>query len=176
MRHRALQFIGRGLRIGRGDGGEGGEPVGVRAHRLGQAIVGDARQRHRGRRIHLLQSGIGVRQHLHVDPRLVHLLDAEAGQVVQPLRDGGKLPLILGRIRTRHVGVLVVFLDGDHARLCGHGGLPVRPDFCHSGGCLPSGCARCNRWHAGPFKITMTPAKFLAVLPFLGILLGPVFS
>ncbi len=133
LRHRALQFIGRGLRIGRRDGGEGGEPVGMRAHRLGQAIVGDARQRHRGRGIHLLQSGIGVRQHLHVDPRLVHLLDAKAGQVVQPFRDGGNLPLILGRIGTHHVRVLVVLLDGDHARLCWHGGLPVRPDFCHSG-------------------------------------------
>jgi Protein of unknown function (DUF3311) len=51
----------------------------------------------------------------------------------------------------------------------------VRPDFCHSGGCLPSGCAKCNRWHAGPFKLIMAPTKFLAVLPFLGILLGPVF-
>ncbi len=51
----------------------------------------------------------------------------------------------------------------------------MRPDFCHSGGCLPSGWARWNREHAGTFKLIMAATKFLAVLPFVGILLGPVF-
>ena len=51
---------------------------------------------HRGLGVHLLQPGIGVRQHLHVDAGLVHLLDAEAGEVVQALGDGGKLPASSG--------------------------------------------------------------------------------
>ena len=92
--HRALELVGGGLRIGRGQHGEALEPVGVRADDLVQPVVGAARERHRGLGVEALRGGRAVRQHLHVDAGLVHLLQAQLAEVVQPLA-------MLGAPRTR---------------------------------------------------------------------------
>ena len=92
----------------------------MRAHRCRQPVVGDARQTHRILGIQFLQAGIGVRQHLHVDSRLVHFLDAETGKIVQALCNGGKLFGVLGCVGPHHVRILVMFLDRDDTQLCWH--------------------------------------------------------
>ena len=81
LRHRALQLVGGGLRVGCRQRGEAGKADRMRAHRRRQPVVGLPRQAHRGLRIgHLLHRRRGVRDHLQVDAGLVHFLDAHARQ------------------------------------------------------------------------------------------------
>ena len=83
--HRALQFVGGGLRIGGRQRGEAGEAVGMGAHRLVQPVVGAPCQAYRASASILLHRRRPVRDHLHVDAGLVHLLDPEFAEVLEPL-------------------------------------------------------------------------------------------
>ena len=50
-----------------------------------QPVVDAARDRGRGFGGQLLRRGRAVREHLHVDAGLVHLLDAQRAEIVQPV-------------------------------------------------------------------------------------------
>jgi hypothetical protein len=82
---RALQFIGRGARIGRRQGGKSGEAIRMRTHRFVQVIVRAPRQPHRAFRVEILGRRRGLRHHLKIDAGLVHLADAQRAHVTQTL-------------------------------------------------------------------------------------------
>ena len=82
---RALEFVGGGLRIDGGERREGGKALRVGRADLGQAVVDRARQVGRDLDRQLLGRGRAVREHLDVDAGLVHFLDAQGAQIVEPL-------------------------------------------------------------------------------------------
>jgi hypothetical protein len=74
----ATAFGGAAFGILRRQRREASEPARVRAHRLGEVIVGPAREIDGSRDIRLvLHSRIEQRQDLEIDPRGVHLLDSK---------------------------------------------------------------------------------------------------
>ena len=73
LRYGAFQFVSRGFRIGRGERGEACEASGMCADSLIQPVVRSARETHGQLRIELLHRRRGVREHLEIDARLVHL-------------------------------------------------------------------------------------------------------
>ena len=110
---RALELVGCRLRVGGRDRGERGEPVGVRTDRLVEPVIGAARQSDGGLRVELLQPGIGVRQHLHIDAGLVHLSEAQFADIVEPLDDPRRIGRLLTDGVTLHLGVEVMLFQGD---------------------------------------------------------------
>ena len=111
--NRALQLVGRRLRIGSGDCGESGEPVGMRADRFVEPVIGAARQPDGGLGIQLLQSRIGMRQHLQIDAGLVHFPQPQLADIVETLDD----PRRIGRVQPGdmplHLRVEVMLLQRD---------------------------------------------------------------
>ena len=111
--HRALEFVGRRLRIGGGERGEGGEPLAIGLAELGEAVIDPARDIGRDVGRQLLGRGRAVRQHLDVDAGLVHLLDAERAEIIEPLvglvaAAGFRTGKMLGEL-----GVPIMLFDGD---------------------------------------------------------------
>ena len=84
LRHRAVELVGRGMRIGGRQGRKGGEAVGMGAHRLMQPVVDAARQRHAGRGVDALQTGDRMRQHLKIDAAFVHFCEPQCAEIVEP--------------------------------------------------------------------------------------------
>ncbi len=80
----AFQFVGRGFRVGRRQGGEARRNrVGVCAHRFVQRVVGSARQCDGAFGVELLGGGVVFGNDLEVDARLVHLAQAQRAEIVQ---------------------------------------------------------------------------------------------
>ena len=80
--HGALELVGGGLRIGGRQRREGGEALRMRGDRRVQPIVDAPRQRDRVGAGELLRRGRAMREHLHVDAGLVHLLEAQLAEVI----------------------------------------------------------------------------------------------
>jgi hypothetical protein len=103
-----------------------GSGVGIAAKAANRS--GWARQAHRDLGLHLLQPRVGVRQHLQVDAGLVHFLEAQFADVVEPLDqprrvlrvDAGKVPLYLG--------IEVMLLQRDDVGLGCHLSPPLTQD------------------------------------------------
>ena len=111
--HGALELVGGGLRIVGRQRREGREALGMGGAGRGEPVVDAAHQRGRAVGRQLLRRGRAVRDHLHVDAGLVHLLDAQRAEIEQPLHlrpgpAGFETDVGLG-----HLGVPVVLLDGD---------------------------------------------------------------
>jgi hypothetical protein len=84
--HGALQFGCRSVGPLRRQGRETAESVGISAHRLGQVIVGTARQFDGVRDIGLvLDARVEQRQDLEIDAGDIHLLETKRAAVIQPL-------------------------------------------------------------------------------------------
>ncbi len=116
----ALELVGRGLRVGGRDRGKGGKPVGMGAHRLGQSVIGAARKADRHLGVHLLQAGIGVRQHLKIDAGLVHLLQPQRADIVEPLDQPRRALRIHPGKMLFDLGIEVVLFERDDIGLCRH--------------------------------------------------------
>ncbi len=113
----ALQFVGRGARIGGRQHGEPGEAVGMGAHRRVEAVVDATRQRHAGCGIDRLQSRDRMRQDLQVDAGFVHLLEAQRAQIVEPLDN---VAAGAGAAEPLHLGIEVMFFQSDDIGFCRH--------------------------------------------------------
>ncbi len=81
--NRPLELSGRGLRVGRRDGGEAGEAGRVPPDRLGEEVVRLVRQRCCLGRFELLNTGRRQRDDLDVDPRRIHVRDPPPHEVEQ---------------------------------------------------------------------------------------------
>ena len=140
--HRALELVGGGLRVDGGKRGEGGEALGVGRADLGEAVVDLPRQVGGDVGTKLLRRRRAMREHLDVDAGLVHLLEAQAAEIEEPLvglvaAAGFGAGEMLGQFR-----VPVMLLDGDDRtiRLLHHDASPRtlleplrsnRPVSCH---------------------------------------------
>ena len=110
---RALELIGSRLGIHGREGGESCETLGIGRAHFGEAVIhlpgqigGDVRSK-------LLGGRCAMREHLDVDPRFVHLLEAQTAQVIEPLirliaTAGFGTGEMLGQFR-----VPVMLLDGN---------------------------------------------------------------
>src|SRR6516225_851862 len=123
---RALEFARRGLGVGGWKRGETGKAVGVRCADLGQTIVNIACELGCDIGTELLSGWRAMRKDLDVDAGLVHLLETQAPQVIEPLvrltaSPGFGAGEMLGQFR-----VPVVLLDGNDwtIRLEQHGTSP----------------------------------------------------
>ena len=111
--HRALELVGGGFRIGGGQRREGGEALRVGRAHLGQAIVDRAREVGGDFDRKLLRRRRAVREHLDVDAGLVHFLDAQRAEIVEPLvglvaAAGFRAGEMLGQFR-----IPIMLFDGD---------------------------------------------------------------
>ncbi len=122
-RHRALELIGRRLRIRRGQHRERGEAAVRFVDDLLQPVVRRARDRGRGLGIEALRRRRGVRQHLQVDAGFVHLADAQRADIVEPLAQRRIARFGPGLLEmARHLGIEVVLFECDDLRFgFGHG-------------------------------------------------------
>ena len=109
----AFELVGGRLGIGGRQRREGGEARGVRLHGGVQPVVDAPRQRHGVGAGQLLGRGRAMRQHLDVDAGLVHLLDAQLAEIVQPLRGIARPPGFDARIGRRQFGIPIVLLQRD---------------------------------------------------------------
>jgi len=82
----ALKFVGSRLRHRCRQRSERGEAIAVGADDRRQPVVDAAGQRSRSLSRQFLGRWRAVREHLNVDAGLVHLLDADAGEIVEPDR------------------------------------------------------------------------------------------
>ena len=82
----AFELVGGGRGIARRQRCEGGEAPGMRGNRGIEPVVDAPGQLDRDIGGDLLRGGRAVREHLHVDPGLVHLLDAQFAEVVETFR------------------------------------------------------------------------------------------
>jgi hypothetical protein len=73
---RSLQLLGRLFRRLDRQGGKAGEALGMLLHRLGEEVVGLARDGDRLRGVRLLDPRRVQREHLHVDVGGIHFRDA----------------------------------------------------------------------------------------------------
>ena len=83
----ALDFLGRGGRILRGDGRHAREPVREAGDGGGEFVIAGPRQRGAGRGIEDMGPGGGQGEDLHIDTGGVHVGDAPFVQPLQPLDD-----------------------------------------------------------------------------------------
>ena len=123
--NRAFQLVGGSLGVGGRQGCEGGKPVGVCGDRLSEAIVGVAGQPHGGLRVQTLGRRRAMRDHLDVDTRLVHLLEAELAEVIQAAASLRR-PTFRAVEGRRQLAIIVVLFKGDDDRL------PLRSHVCSS--------------------------------------------
>ena len=93
----ALEFVGGGLRVGGRQRCEGGEALRIGRADLGEAVVDLAGQIGGDIGRQLLGRRRAMRQHLDVDAGLVHLLEAQAAEIVEPSRRSR----CRGRLRAR---------------------------------------------------------------------------
>jgi hypothetical protein len=117
---RPFEFVGGSFRIRSGKRSKGREPVGVGADLLVEPVVGAVRQPDGGLRVELLQTGVGMRQHLHVDAGLVHFSEAQVADIVEPLDDPRRIGRLLADGVTLHLGIEIMLLQGNDVRLRGH--------------------------------------------------------
>ena len=120
----ARELVGGGGRIGGRQRREGGEAIGFLSDDRGEAIVDAAAHLDRHVGLDVLHRGRAVRDHLDVDPGLVHLLEAQFAEVGHPSHDLGIA--FDGRVIGRELLVPVVFFDRDDRtfRLLQHGVSP----------------------------------------------------
>jgi hypothetical protein len=83
LAHRAFQFVGGGLRVGRRQRGKAGETAGMRAHRLVQHVVGGTGELDGGFRVEVLRRRIVFGDHLEIDAGVVRGPDAQHAEVVK---------------------------------------------------------------------------------------------
>ena len=114
LRHGALQLIGRGFGVWRGQCGERGEARWVGFDRLLQPVVGANGQRHCDIGGEPVGRRRALRQHLEVDAGLVHLPQAQFPEVEKAFTQLGRAALSGGEVG-RHLGVPVVLLERDDA-------------------------------------------------------------
>ena len=81
---RALEFVGGRLRIHCRKGRKGCEAPGVGRAYLGEAVVHLASQIGGNIGPKLLGGGCAMRKHLDVNPGLIHLLETQASQIIEP--------------------------------------------------------------------------------------------
>jgi hypothetical protein len=109
----ALKLVGGDFWKGRRQGREAGETFGVLLDLRGQPVVHRACRLGRRVRRQLLRRGSAEREDLDVDAGLVHLLDPQIVEVVQPgvnVAGTSRLGALKG---LRELGIPVVFLDRD---------------------------------------------------------------
>jgi hypothetical protein len=112
--HCSLELIGRRLRIRRRQRGEAREPAAGFVYGLLQPVIRRPGYAGRGLGVEALRRRRGVRQHLEVDPGLVHLLDAQLAHIQQPLaqrRRARLRPAFLEMLAD--FGVEVMLFEGD---------------------------------------------------------------
>ncbi len=141
----ALQFVGRGARIGGRHHGEGGKTIRVALNRLMKPVIGPARQRRPGFGVDRLQSGDRMRQDLQIDAGLIHLADAQRAEIVEPLDDITTSPGTAAELLD--LGVEVMLFERDDVGLLCH--------FCPPSLCLArAGLVRQGRAKIKPSRWT----------------------
>ena len=119
--HRALELVGGFLGLGGRQGREGAEALGVGLHHAMHPVVALARHADRGLAGDALRRWRALRQHLVVDAGLVHLLETQRPQIVEPGADMIVLAALhVAGHRGDHVGVVIMLLERDDIRLAGH--------------------------------------------------------
>src|SRR5499427_10966862 len=111
-----LQLISCSLGVGCRQRRKPGESIRVCGDRLGKTIVSVTRQPHGGLRVQTLGRRRAVRDHLDINPCLVHLLEAQLAEVIQPATDFRRPTFwtVKGR---RHFGIVIVLFQCDDKRL-----------------------------------------------------------
>ena len=106
---RTLQLIGRRFRRRGRQRGEGGEPVWMASHRVGEAVVGLTGERHRLGRVELLHARSGQRQHLHIDAGRIHVRDPVVAEIAELLDELGVARQVLPGTFDERPGRVVLF-------------------------------------------------------------------
>ena len=119
-RSAALQLVGGGFRRGGGQGGEGGESLRIGLNDRVQPIVCLPCKPHGSLRGEPLRGRRAVRQHLQVDPRLIHLAQTQRADIEQPLLDFGLTVRLTSEKRRGEIGVKVVLFECDDERFALH--------------------------------------------------------
>ena len=121
LRDRALQLVRRRFRVRGWDDGETGEAGGVGADRGVQPVVDETGHADGALGVELLHGRGGMGDHLEVDPRLVHLLQAGLPETLQPFAHMGGGAGVERAMEGAQVGVLEVLFQRDDERAGGHG-------------------------------------------------------
>ena len=99
--------------IVRGQRREGSEALGIGGAGRREPVVDAANERRRALRRQLLRRGRAVRDHLHVDADLVHLLQPQRAEIEQPVHLRSRPAGLQTHIGLGQLGVPIVLLDGD---------------------------------------------------------------
>ena len=111
--HAALELVGSRLGHRGRQAGEGGEALRILGDLGVQAIVDAPRERGRGFGRQFLRRRRAERDHLHVDADVVHLLDAQRAEIVQPLLLLARPAGFAADVSLRQFLVPVMLFDGD---------------------------------------------------------------
>ena len=111
--HRALELVGRRLGIVRRQRREGGEALRIGGAGRREPVVDAANERRRAVGRQLLRRRRAVRDHLHVDADLVHLLEPQRAEIEQPVHLRSRPAGLQPDVGLGQLGVPVMLLDRD---------------------------------------------------------------
>ena len=110
----ALELVGRRLGVARRQRGEGGKALRIGGNHGLEPVVDAPRQRDRVGTGKFLRRGRAVREDLHVDAGLVHLLEPQLAEIIEALEHLGIAHAFGTDELRRQLLVPVVFLQRDH--------------------------------------------------------------